>query len=43
MSNKEKLNVEVDKLAGNYKDQLGVYSLITHIMYPLSSAALEID
>ena len=40
MSNKAQLNVEVDKLAGDYKDQLGAYSPITH-MYPISSALLE--
>lgn len=36
------LNVEADKLAADYQDQLGLYSPITH-MYPSSSAVLAIN
>ena len=42
MSIEAKLIVVVDKLPGDYQDQLGVYSLIMH-MYPLSPAVLEIN
>ena len=36
------LNVKVDRLAGEYQDELGAYSPITH-MYPSSPAVLEIN
>ena len=36
------LNVEADRLAGEYQDELGAYSPITH-MYPLSPVVLEIN
>ena len=36
------LNIEADRLTGDYQDQLGVYSPITH-MYPSSPAVLEIN
>ena len=36
------LNIEADKLAGEYQDEFGAYSPITH-MYPSSPAVLEID
>ena len=39
---KEILNVEVDRLAGKYQDELGAYSPIIH-MYPSSPAVLEIN
>ena len=42
MSIEVTLNVSVDKLAGDYQDQLCAYRPITH-MYPLSPAVLEID
>ena len=42
MSIKATLNVEADRLAGDYQNQLGSYSLITHT-YPLSPAVLEIN
>ena len=42
MSIEAKLIVVVDKLPGDYQDQLGVYSLIMN-MYPLSPAVLEIN
>ena len=42
MSIEAVLNVEVDRLAGQYQDELGVYSPITH-MYPSSPAVLEIN
>ena len=42
MSTEAKLNVEADRLAGLYQDELGKYSPITH-MYPSSPAVLEID
>ena len=35
-----KLNIEVDRLAGEYQDEFGAYSPITH-MYPTSPAVLE--
>ena len=37
-----KLNIEADKMAGEYQDEFGAYSPITH-MYPTSPAVLEID
>ena len=37
-----KLNVEADRLAGEYQDEFGAYSPITH-MYPSSPAVLEIN
>ena len=37
-----KLNVEVDRLVGNYLDKLGAYNPITH-MYPSSTTVLEIN
>ena len=42
MSIEAVLNVEADRLAGNYQDKLGAYSPITH-MYPSSLAGLEIN
>ena len=42
MSTEAKLNVEAGRLAGLYQDELGAYSLITH-MYSSSSAVLEIN
>ena len=42
MSIEAVLNVEADRLAGKYQDELGVYSLITH-MYPLSLAVRGIN
>ena len=36
------LNVEADRLAGKYQDNLGAYSPITHI-YPSSPVVLEIN
>ena len=42
MSVEEILNIEADKLARNYQDKLGAYSLLTH-MYPSSPAVLEIN
>ena len=42
MSIEAKLNVETDRLAGQYQDDRGAYSPITH-MYPLSPAVLEIN
>ena len=36
------LNVEVDRLAGEYQDKLRAYSPITH-MYPSSPAVLDIN
>ena len=39
MSTEAKLNVEADRLAGLYQDELGNYSPITH-MYPSSPAVL---
>ena len=42
MSIEAKLNVEADRLAGEYQDELGAYSPITH-MYPSSPAVLEIN
>ena len=36
------MNVETDRLAGLYQDELGAYSPITH-MYPSSPAVLEIN
>ena len=42
MSTEAKLNVEVDRLAGLYQDELRAYSPITH-MYPSSPAVLEIN
>ena len=36
------LNVEADRLAGEYQDELGAYSPIT-LMYPSSPAVLEIN
>ena len=36
------LNVEADRLAGVYQDELRAYSPITH-MYPSSPAVLEIN
>ena len=42
MSTEAILNVEADRLAGLYQDELRAYSLITH-MYPLSPAVLEIN
>ena len=42
MSIKAVLNVETNRLAGKYQDELGAYSPITH-MYPLSPAVLEIN
>ena len=36
------LNEVVNKLAADYQDQLGAYSLITH-MYPLSTTVIEIN
>ena len=36
------LNVVVDKLVGDYQDQLGAYRPITH-MYPFLPAVLEIN
>ena len=41
MSTKAILNVEVDRLTGEYQDKLGAYSSILH-MYPSSPAVLEI-
>ena len=40
MSIEAKLNVEADRLAGQYQDDLGAYSPITH-MYPSSPAVLK--
>ena len=37
-----KLNVEADRLAGEYQDKFGAYSQITH-MYPTSPAVLRIN
>ena len=37
-----KLNIEADRLAGEYQDEFGVYSPITH-MYPTSQVVLKID
>mmetsp|Transcript_18524 Transcript_18524/g.20378 ORF Transcript_18524/g.20378 Transcript_18524/m.20378 type:complete len:256 (+) Transcript_18524:246-1013(+) len=42
MSIEAVINVEADRLAGQYQDDLGVYSPITH-MYPLSPAVFEIN
>ena len=42
MSTKAIMNVEADRLAGEYQDGLGIYSPITH-MYPSSPAVLEIN
>ena len=42
MSIEAKLNVEADRLAGQYQDNRGAYSPITH-MYPSSPAVLEIN
>ena len=42
MSTKAKLNVEADRLAGLYQDELGKYSSITQ-MYPSTPAVLEIN
>ena len=42
MSAEAILNVEADRLAGEYQDELGAYSPITH-MYPSSPAVLEIN
>ena len=42
MSIEAKLNVEADRLAGEYQDKLGAYSPITH-MYPSSPAVIEIN
>ena len=42
MSMEAKLNVEADRLAGEYQDEFGVYSPITH-MYPTSPAILKIN
>ena len=42
MSAEAILNVEADRLAGEYQDKLGTYSPITH-MYPSSPAVLEIN
>ena len=36
------LNVEADQLVGEYQDELGAYSPITH-MYPSSPAVLAIN
>ena len=36
------LNVEANRLAGEYQDEIGAYSPITH-MYPSSPAVLEIN
>ena len=36
------LNIEADRLAGEYQDELGAYSPITH-MYPSSPTVLEIN
>ena len=36
------LNVETDRLAGDYEDQFGTYSPFTY-MYPSSPAVLEIN
>ena len=36
------MNVQADRLAGLYQDELGAYIPITH-MYPSSSAVLEIN
>ena len=41
-STKAILNIEVNRLAGKYQDELGAYSPITH-MYPSSPAVLEIN
>ena len=41
-STEAKLNVEADRLAGLYQDELGAYSPTTH-MYPSSPAVLEIN
>ena len=38
----EKLNVQADKLAGLYQDELGAYKPITR-MYPSSPAVLDIN
>ena len=37
-----KLNVEADRLAGEYQDEFGAYSPITH-MYPTSPTVLKIN
>ena len=42
MSAEAILNVEVDRLAGEYQDELGAYSPSTHI-YPSSPSVLEIN
>ena len=42
MSAEAILNVKTDRLAGEYQDELGAYSPITH-MYPSSPAVLEIN
>ena len=42
MSMEAKLNVEADRLAGEYQDKFGAYSPITH-MYPTSPAVLKIN
>ena len=42
MSTEAILNVEADQLTGEYQDELGSYSPITH-MYPSSPAVLEIN
>ena len=42
MSTEAKLNIEADRLAGLYQNELRAYSPITH-MYPSSPAVSEID
>ena len=42
LSMEAKLNIEADRLAGEYQDEFGAYSPITH-MYPTSPAVLEIN
>ena len=42
MSTKAILNVEADRLAGKYQDELCTYSPITH-MYPASPTVLKIN
>ena len=42
LSMEAKLNIEADRLAGEYQDEFGTYSPITHV-YPTSPAVLEID
>ena len=42
MSIEAKLNVEADRLAGQYQDDHGIYSPITY-MYPSSPAVLEFN